>query len=362
MIEVQLRHRAGDFTLDTRFESAGGVVAIFGPSGAGKTSVINAIAGLVTPDEGRIQIGDKCLFDSATGVNIPPHKRRVGYVFQEPRLFPHLSVAANMRYGAAAGASLIEIADLLDIVYLLKRNPRDLSGGEAQRVAIARALLSQPDILLMDEPLAALDARRKEDILPYLAQVRDHAQFPIFYVSHAMSEVAQLAHDLVVMRDGRVSRFGAIGDILSDPEAVHDLGVREAGAVISARLVTIDAGDGLSELATDQGALFLPRVYGQEGAQITVRIRASDVILSAHRPEGISALNILPVRITELIEGQGPGVAVGLASGQDRLVARVTARSARAMGLVSGQALFAVIKSVSIAPGDVGPQALRQLG
>ncbi|MEP5762490.1 MAG: molybdenum ABC transporter ATP-binding protein [Litoreibacter sp.] len=359
MIEIQVMRRSGDFTLDAGFSSEGGVVAIYGPSGAGKTTLINAIAGLVTPDVGFIKIGEHTLFDSAHGIDVAPHKRRIGYVFQEPRLFPHLNVAANMRYGAKPNTSLVEIADLLGISHLLKRRPRDLSGGEAQRVAIARALLSDPDVLLMDEPLAALDVSRKGEILPYLAEVRRHANIPIFYVSHSMPEVAQLAHDLVLMRDGQVTRYGPIADILSDPDAIPDLGVREAGAILQATLSKVEAGDGLSELTTDRGTLLLPQIKRNEGDVVTVRIRASDVMLARDRPDGLSALNILPVRISEIREGHGPGVAVRLVSGKDTLIARITARSARVMELAQGQDLFAVIKSVSVAPDDVGGQIVR---
>ena len=354
MIEVQLKHKQGDFELDVEFSSAGGVVALFGPSGAGKTSIINAIAGLVKPDVGRIKVGDRVLYDSAKGIDVPAFQRRIGYVFQEARLFPHLSVEANLRYGQKARGPIDETVEMLGLSHLLTRTPRDLSGGEAQRVSIARALLSKPDILLMDEPLAALDTKRKSDILPYLSQVRDHAKIPIFYVSHALSEVAQLANDLVLFRQGRITRFGPISEILADPAAVPDLGVREAGALIEAVLTAPDAGDGLSALATSAGTLYLPRIDKPEGTQIKVRIQASDVILSMSRPEGLSALNILPATVTAIRDGQGPGVAVGLVSGKDHLLARITRRSATAMGLSEGTNCFAVIKSVSVAPADVG--------
>lgn len=356
-VSVHIQQRLGDFALDVAFESEGGVTALFGPSGSGKTSVINAIAGLNKPDTGRIQLGGRVLYDSGDGINVPPHKRRIGYVFQEPRLFPHMSVAQNIDYGRRnqlystpndGGLSVLGIA------HLMERYPRDLSGGEAQRVAIARALTSQPEVLLMDEPLAALDDTRKAEFLPYLQAFVVKTSIPVFYVSHAMSEVAQLADHLVVMREGRVARSGALGQILSDPAAISDIGVREAGAIVTVTVTRANDSDGLSALATSAGRLFLPRVQAEDGATLRVRIRASDVMLSKDKPDGLSALNILPCTVTQLHEGQGPGVAVALRSGGDTLMARITRRSARAMGLRAGSSCYAVIKSVAVAPTDLG--------
>ncbi|WP_298257711.1 molybdenum ABC transporter ATP-binding protein [uncultured Litoreibacter sp.] len=356
-VSVRIQQQLGDFSLDVAFESDGGVTALFGPSGSGKTSVINAIAGLAQPDKGHIRLGEQVLFDSAKGTFVQPHKRRVGYVFQEPRLFPHMSVAQNIAYGHPrqqppthrdAGVAALGIAHLLD------RSPRDLSGGEAQRVAIARALSSEPHVLLMDEPLAALDEARKAEFLPYLHQLVARTSIPVFYVSHAMSEVAQLADNLVVLREGRVARAGPLGDILADPAAICDIGVREAGAILNVTVTRANDSDGLSELATSRGRLFLPPVHAEDGSAMRVRIRASDVILSKDRPDGLSALNILPCTVTQVHEGQGPGVAVALTSGGDSLIARITRRSARAMGLRAGLSCYAVIKSVSVAPADLG--------
>ncbi|TDT75243.1 molybdate transport system ATP-binding protein [Litoreibacter halocynthiae] len=356
-VSVQITQRLGDFALDASFESEGGVTALFGPSGCGKTSIINAIAGLSRPDAGHVRLGDQVLFNSATGVFVPPHKRRIGYVFQEPRLFPHMSVAQNIGYGrpnqlySTRGDGGLAV---LGIEHLLERYPRDLSGGEAQRVAIARALTSQPKVLLMDEPLAALDDARKTEFLPYLQALVAKTSIPVFYVSHAMSEVAQLADHLVVMRDGRVARSGALAQLLSDPAAISDIGVREAGAILNVTVAQADASDGLSVLATSAGRLFLPKVQAEDGTAMRVRIRASDVILSKDKPDGLSALNILPCKVTQIHEGQGPGVAVALRSGEDALMARITRRSARTMGLTAGLSCYAVIKSVSVAPTDMG--------
>lgn len=356
-VSVEIRQTLGSFTLDACFQSRGGVTALFGPSGSGKTSVINAIAGLSTPDAGRIEIGERVLFDAAQRVFVPSHQRRVGYVFQEPRLFPHMSVQQNMRYGQPTqlvSRPLPRALQALGITHLESRNVTDLSGGEAQRVALARALLSEPEIILMDEPLAALDAARKEELLPYLRAFIAEANIPVFYVSHAMEEVAQLADTLVVLRDGKVVRSGPLGDMLADPHAVSDIGVREAGALLRVRVSQQQAGDGLSELETSRGKLFLPQVAQPDGATLRVRVKASDVILSKDKPDGLSALNILRCTVAAMHEGAGPGVAVALKSGDDQLVARITRRSARALGLRAGSECYAVIKSVSVAPADMG--------
>jgi molybdate transport system ATP-binding protein len=359
--EIRVRQQLGSFTLDVQLESAaGGVTAIFGPSGSGKTSLINAIAGLSQPEQAFISVGGHVLVDTKAGVFVKPHLRRVGYVFQDARLFPHLSVARNLAYGQPktrganpGGPGLADVLEALGIAHLLERFPRDLSGGEAQRVAIGRALMSEPELLLMDEPLASLDQARRGEILPCLDRLQALSGVQVFYVSHAMAEVARLADQIVLLRAGQVVRAGPAGDILSDPDLVPEIGLGEAGAVLSARLVEPDAGDGLSRLETSAGELFLPRIKAGAGRAVRVRILASDIILSRERPTGLSALNILPAQITGLRQGVGPGMAVALQSGEDRLLARITRRSAFALGLSVGMRCYAVIKSVSVAPGNV---------
>lgn len=355
---IKVQQQLGAFQLDVDIQSGiGGVTAFFGPSGSGKTSLINAVAGLSRPERAFIRIGDKLLSDTEQGVFVPPHKRRIGYVFQDARLFPTMDVRCNLTYPTrfhSLHSPLEPITETLGITHLLDRFPRDLSGGEAQRVAIGRALMAAPDLLLMDEPLAALDQSRRDEILPYLDNLQRFSETQIFYVSHSMAEVARLADMIVLMREGRVTRSGPAYDILSDPAAVPDIGVREAGAVIEAVVTQVDAGDGLSALETSAGVLLLPRVRAVAGAVMRVRILASDIILAREAPAGLSALNILPAQVTNILDGSGPGVAVALQSGSDRLVARVTRRSARALQLEAGAACFAVIKSVSVAPGNIG--------
>jgi len=225
MLSVNVEKRLGEITVATTFETAGGVTALFGPSGAGKTSIVNMIAGLIAPDRGRIALDDTVLFDSAARINLPPHRRRIGYVFQEGRLFPHLSVAQNLDYGRWIGgfdpdaAERARIVDLLDIGALLGRRPGRLSGGERQRVAVGRALLMKPRLLLLDEPLASLDRARKLEILPYLARLRDEAKVPMIYVSHQAGEILRLASQVVRIEDGRVLAVGGLE--LLDAEPAH---------------------------------------------------------------------------------------------------------------------------------------------
>ncbi len=357
-LSVDIRHRLGTLELHIAFQAPPGITALFGQSGTGKTTVVNAVAGLLQPDSGRIDLSGQPLFDSARGLSLPAHKRRLGYVFQDGRLFPHMSVRQNLTYGRrfaapGSGPSLGEVSALLGLEDLLDRRPGRLSGGEKQRVAIGRALLSRPRMLLMDEPLAALDSARKAEILPYLERLRDRTDVPILYVSHSVAEVARLATTVVVLEAGRVARAGRADHILSDPDMVRQLGVREAGAVLSAT-VGAHHPDGLTELSFSGGRLFLPRMETPAGTPTRVRILAQDVILSRAAPQGLSALNILPVRIIALREGSGPGVIVQMQSGQDRLLARITRRSADAMALRAGDTVHAIIKTVSIARTDIG--------
>ena len=224
MLAVEIEKRLGDFTLSARFESAGGITAVFGPSGAGKTTLVNAIAGLIAPDRGRIAIDGTVLFDSERRINLPPHRREIGYIFQEGRLFPHLSVSHNLDYGRrmrglpADAKQLERIVGLLDIGHLLERRPGKLSGGERQRVAIGRALLTRPRLLLLDEPLASLDAARKREILPYLERMRDEVGVPMVYVSHQAAELRRIATSVVRLEAGRVAAAGGI-DLLDPADA-----------------------------------------------------------------------------------------------------------------------------------------------
>lgn len=358
-LSVAITHRFSGFALDVAFEAPPGVTVLFGPSGSGKTSVVNAVAGLLRPDAGRIVSGDWVLLDTAARRFLPPHRRRLGYVFQEGRLFPHLTVRQNLLYGRwfaprDAGRtpteSLGHVVDLLGLGHLLARRPGTLSGGEKSRVALGRALLAAPKLILADEPLASLDEARKAEILPYFERLRDEVAVPILYVSHSSAEVARLATTVVALRQGCVAAIGTPAEVLGDATAV---GARAVASVLGARVVAHHS-DGLTELAAATGPLWLPRIAASVGATIRLRIAAQDVILSRARPEGLSALNILPGTIADIRPGQGPGALVTLAIGDDRLAARITGRSVQALGLAPGQACHAVIKTVAVAPEDVG--------
>jgi molybdate transport system ATP-binding protein len=355
-LSIDIRRSLGGFELNTTFEAPEGVTVLFGRSGSGKTSVVKSVAGLVTPEQGRITLNGRVLFDAATRTDVPVHKRRLGYVFQDSRLFPHLSVRDNLCYAARVSGRGAkdpkDVGALLGISHLLDRRTHSLSGGEAQRVAIGRALLSEPDMLLMDEPLASLDGPRKAEILPYLETLRRETGLSILYVTHNMAEVARLATHIVLIDDGRVVRSGAPEEVLTDPDMVRMLGIRDAGAVLSAQ-VAAHHPDGLSELAISAGTLLLPAVDARVGAKLRVRILAQDVILARARPEGLSALNILPVRVLAVRRGEGPGVIVQLKAGEDRLLARITRRSADALNIVEGAECYAVMKSVAVSQTDI---------
>ena len=358
-LEVSLTHRFEAFSLQVEVTAAAGITAIFGRSGAGKTTLANAVAGLVSPLAGRISLAGVVLFDSRLGINVPPQERRIGYVFQDGRLFPHLSVLGNLKFGARFAGEPVTVAqekriiDMLGLGPLLSRRPATLSGGEQQRVAIGRALLSAPQLLIMDEPLAALDRPRKAEILPYLERLRDEAGLPMLYVSHAIDEIARLADTLVVLQDGLVMRAGPALELFCDPDAVPLIGVRDAGAVLVATIMAYDS-DGLCALSVSGGTVHLPGVTGEIGRQLRLRVLAQDIILATERPQNISALNILPVVVTSLRYGDGPGVAVGLQLGDEKLLARITKRSATQLGLERGQSCFAILKATTVARGSIG--------
>ena len=359
-LEVALRHRFDGFDLDMAFEAPPGLTALFGHSGAGKTTVVNAVAGLLTPDTGRIAVNGETLLDTGQRVNLPAHRRRIGYVFQDGRLFPHLSVRRNLLYGhwfareKPPEARFDQITHLLGIRTLLDRRTGALSGGEKQRVAIGRAILANPRLLLMDEPLAALDEARKDDILPYIESLRDATALPILYVSHAIGEIARLADTVVVLDAGRVVRVGPASEVLSDPDAAGAFGARGAGALLRARVVAHDDADSLTELAVSAGRLFVPKIEARPGDTVRLRVEAGDITLSRDPPAGLSALNILPATVAAVREEDGPGALVALLAGEDRLLARITRRSVRALGLAPGVSCHAVLKTTRVTRSDVG--------
>jgi molybdate transport system ATP-binding protein len=353
-LRVCLRMDRGAFRLDVDLDlPQRGISALFGHSGSGKTTVLRAIAGLERAPGGVVALGDEVWQDDARGVFVPVHQRAIGYVFQEASLFPHLSVRANLEFGRKRVPvherrfALAPVTALLGIEGLLERRPDGLSGGERQRVAIARALLASPRLLLMDEPLAALDLRRKLEILPYLERMHGELAIPIVYVSHAPDEVARLADHLVLLDDGKAVASGPLSETLARvdlPPSFAD----DAGVVLD----TILAGheeDALSRLEFAGGALFVGRRREAVGTHLRCRIHARDVSLALDRPQGTSIVNRLPAVVTAVAATDTPGhVLVQLRMGDSPLLARITERSRRELGIAPGLRLWVQIKGVAL--------------
>jgi len=348
-LEVSLCHRRGAFTLDVSFAAGGRVTALFGPSGSGKTSLVNAVAGLLKPDKGRIALDGHLLSDSAQGIFRAPETRRIAVVFQDARLFPHLSVMDNLLFGwrrapePAARAEIDHVVDLLGLGAHLARRPHGLSGGEKSRVALGRALLASPRLLLLDEPLAALDAARREEILPYLERLARAGSLPMLYVSHSVEEVARLADEIVVLKDGRVVVQGPVFDLLTDVDQIA--GIAPLGAVFEATV----AGhrDGLRLLAFDGGSLAVKRLPRELGARLRVRLRAEDIMLAREEPRAISANNVLSCTIAAM-RTHGTEADIQLLCGATRIVARITEASRARLSLEPGLSVFAIVKSVTV--------------
>lgn len=347
-LEVDVDHRRGAFRLAARFAAAPGLTALFGRSGSGKTSLVDIVGGLIRPDRGRVTIDGQTLVDTERGLFVPVHRRRIGYVFQDSRLFPHLNVRRNLLYGrwfargtGGAAADLDAVIELLGIGHLLERHPDSLSGGEKQRVAIGRALLARPRLLLMDEPLASLDEARRAEILPYIERLRDEAGVPVLYVSHSVAEVARLATTVVIMSEGAVTAVGPVQDILPMADAA------DGGAVLDARIIRHDERFHLSVLESAAGELQVPRLEAPVGAPVRAYIRARDVMLSLQRPEGISALNVLAGRIAAITPTTTAQADIRLDCNGATLMARVTSKSVDRLALAPGRPVYAVVKSVS---------------
>jgi len=347
MIQVRYRLQRASFALDVDFEvPMQGITGIFGPSGAGKTTLLRCIAGLES---------------AAGGTSHSIQERNIGYVFQEPRLFDHLSVRANIEYGLKRrkhnnGSGIDQVVELLGLQQLLVRSPSELSGGEAQRVAIARALLCSPRFVLMDEPLASLDQARRDEILPFLDRLHVDSQVPIIYVSHNIDEVCRLCDHLVVIESGRVVADGELQDVLVRMD-IPALGGDLSGSVIEGIAREHDKVDDLTRLVFSGGDLWVPGRAAAEGAPLRLRIRASDVSLCRSMPEQSTILNILPAVVEAIQPGNGPSMLARLMLGEDRIVARVTRRSIRELGLQPGDELFAQIKSVAVRSSRIAGDA-----
>ena len=350
-LTVDIERRLGVFRLKAAFEAGDGVTALFGRSGAGKTSVVNAIAGILRPERGRIAIDGEPVFDSERGIDMPTPRRRIGYVFQEGRLFPHLNVQQNLRYArlfsrGSPQSEFAHVVELLGLKDLLDRRPGNLSGGEKQRVAIGRALLSRPRLLLLDEPLASLDPHRKNEVLQYIELMRDEIKIPIVYVSHAVEEVVHLADTVVLVSAGEVAAIGAAEEVLGRPDLRTS--AFEGGAVIDARVVEQDMEYDLATLAFDGGTLTVTNVDALIGEPVRVRIRARDVSIALERPQRISIQNVLGGTIAAVGDERSGVVDVSIGVGATILRSRITARAARQLGLAPGLAVYALVKAVSL--------------
>jgi molybdate transport system ATP-binding protein len=355
MIDVAITRRRKKFSVEINFTAQdNGITTLFGPSGSGKSTLIDMMAGLLRADSGRIVLGERVLFDSDKGINLPPEQRRLGYVFQDARLFPHMSVQSNLRYGMrrrAPGERRLaepDIVELLGLGHLLKRRPAQLSGGERQRVAIGRALLTSPELLLMDEPLASLDQPRKNEILPFIRRLPGELGMPVIYVSHALEEVIRLSDRVVVLTDGGVRATGPVEEILSRPDLAPLTGRFWAGALIEATVAAHDDRYALTELRFSGGSFLVPRIDHPPGASVRIRIRSRDVSLALEPPQGSSILNVIPATVREIVADEEAQADIVLDAGGARLLARITRKSVAALNLTEGSRVFAMIKAVSV--------------
>jgi molybdate transport system ATP-binding protein len=356
MLRVELKKQRGKFSLDAAFHApTPGVTALFGRSGCGKSTLISLIAGLLEPDAGRIVIGDEVLFDAERHLSVDARHRRIGVVFQDARLFPHLSVQGNLDYGARRVAPAVsrfvgfdDVVSLLGLGGLLTRRPHELSGGEKQRVAFGRALLSQPRLLLLDEPLASLDLARREEVLPYLERLRDAFEIPIVYVSHQFDEVLRLATRVVLLEAGRTVADGDIATVSRDPQLRAIVGPDSVGAVLAGHVERIDA-TGLAVLRVGDAELSVELESAAVDQRIQIQVLARDVIVASESPTGLSVRNVVAARVMSVTPDAGRAVLVELDIGRTAtLLARITARASEELGLSKDKQVWALIKAASL--------------
>jgi len=358
MLKVRVVNRRDGFMLDVNFEApTPGVVALFGRSGCGKTTTINIISGLLAADDARIELDGEALEDT------PPERRRIGYVFQDGRLFPHMSVLRNLRYGMTRATNAVQrdhasptghqrieleaIVSLLGLERLLQRRPNQLSGGERQRVSLGRALLSQPRLLLLDEPLAALDAARRDEVLPYLERLRDHLSIPMVYVSHQFDEVLRLATHVVLMDAGRVLAQGALNEVSLVPALRDIVGADSVGAVLDGMVTAVDAAGSMADLRVGTGVLSVGVRGVGVGERVRVQLLARDIILAVEAPRGLSVRNELRGVVVALVDDAEDAVLVTVDVGGASVLSRVTRTAVAALGLTPGTGVWVLVKAVS---------------
>lgn len=360
MIEFSASVRLGSFSLDVDFENDAGITALFGRSGSGKSTVINLVSGLTRPDRGRIVLDGRVLTDTEERVFVPPHRRRIGLVFQDAQLFPHLTVRQNILFGrwfSPRQQRLIPfdaVVETLGIGAIMGRRPPLLSGGEKQRVAFARALLANPRLLLMDEPLAALDMQRKQEILPLIERIRDEVRIPIVYVSHAVEEVGRLATRVVLLDRGRVAAVGLPADVLAGA-AAYTPDRFEVASLLEAQVGEFDEQYGLTTLLHPAGALYITGDLPRRGRQVRVVVHATDVALATVLPQHLSLRTVLAGEVESISEADGALAAVTVAlRGSGKLVSMATRKAVDSLGLAPGQPIHALVKTVALDERSVG--------
>ena len=356
MLEVDISGQIGTLDVRAKFNGQfGHITALLGASGAGKSTIINMVAGLLKPRTGFIKLDQEIFFDSERQINLPPEERRVGYVFQDNRLFPHMNVQSNLRYGQKLAHKTsqyieeAEIIDLLNLEKLLARKPHNLSGGEHKRVALGRALLSSPSILLMDEPMAGLDRHRKMDILPFLEKINLHFNLPIIYVSHDLDEVIRLADDAGLVIEGEIKGLRPVEHITDHTQFSDIVGGQNLLTILQGQVVERDELSGLSKIQTPAGLFRLPRGDLPKGTRLRLRLNATDISIATKRPQHLSILNVIPGSIKE-IKKVGPAtVNVAIeATPLTTIHAQITRHACETLSLSKGKEIFALVKSVAI--------------
>jgi|TARA_Y100000588_G_scaffold304879_1_gene327984 molybdate transport system ATP-binding protein len=354
-LSVNIQNSLGEFSLNADFYCDKGVTALFGKSGAGKTSIVQLIAGLIQPDNGKIIIDDEIVFDKEKRINLPAEDRRVGYVFQESRLFPHMIVRKNLNFGMRrrkrAGFNTLpfdDVVDILGISNLLERGTYSLSGGERQRIALGRALLSGPRLLLMDEPLAALDIERRWEIIPFIERIHRQFDIPVIYVSHSVDEILQLADNMVLLNEGQVIAAGSIESVMNRPDLASISGMGDPSSVIQAHIKKLDTANGLAILAFDSGEFCVPARNLEVNARVRVRIRARDVSIALKKPEGISVLNIFPGTVQHITNKDEIQVDLSVQVGNEVIWAQITHKSLHDLQIKPGSDVFVMVKAMAI--------------
>jgi molybdate transport system ATP-binding protein len=354
MLRVSVVRERAQFSLRASFAApTPGVIALFGRSGSGKTTLVNIIAGLIAADSAEVSLDDEVLTDTRARAALPVEQRQIGYVFQDPRLFPHLTVAGNLRYGARrarhrrAVTGFEEVVSLLGLAALLPRRPHELSGGERQRVSLGRALLSQPRLLLLDEPLASLDAARREEVLPYLEGLRDRLAIPMVYVSHQFEEVLRLATHIVLLEAGAVLAQGPVKDMTLRHDLQRVVGPDLVGAVLEGVVTRLDPGDGTADLTIGRGTLQVSLQEVPVGARVRVQLLARDVILATQPVEGLSVRNAISSTVRSITDDAFGAVLVSVDVGGDIILSRITHGALKALRLRPGDPVWALVKAVS---------------